>query len=231
MGFFFDITKAKLLREVEFDGNPSEDNEEPTDYTADSGDQSTDQQNDAGGNDEQQATDDTQQQDAGDDTSQDQGDDSGEEETTDYTEMGDEEGDGSTDDSGGDTSTADTSSTGEESEVDDIKQKEEEIYSNLTPEQLDIKHKELKNQFLEMYDIVVAIIERIGETSTSEENIGTVQYISTNLTNLKDMLTDYMNSVYKTKSYMENSINYNRFLAVLNGINKIIEEMNKKEEN
>jgi hypothetical protein len=45
------------------------------------------------------------------------------------------------------------------------------------------------------------------------------------------MLVDYMNNVYQGKSYIENSINYNRFLAVLNGINKILEEVEKKQDN
>ena len=112
--------------------------------------------------------------------------------------------------------------------VDDLKHQEEELYNELTPEQLDIKHKELKTQYLNMYDAVVAIIDRIGDINVAEQNIGTVEYVSNTLASLKDMLTDYVNDVYKTKSYIENSINYNRFLAILNGINKILEEMNSK---
>ena len=77
-------------------------------------------------------------------------------------------------------------------------------------------------------DEVVAIIDRIGDVNVAEENIGTIEYVSNTLANLKDMLSDYMNTVYKTKSYFENSINYNRFLAVLGGINKVLEEMNSK---
>lgn len=112
--------------------------------------------------------------------------------------------------------------------VDDLKNQEEELYNELTPEQLDIKHKELKTQYLNMYDSVIAIIDRIGDINVAERNIGTVEYVSNTLSSLKDMLTDYVNDVYKTKSYIENSINYNRFLAILNGINKILEEMNSK---
>lgn len=118
--------------------------------------------------------------------------------------------------------------SGEISVVDDLKHQEEELYSELTPEQLDIKHKELKTQYLNMYDNIVAIIDRIGDINVAEQNIGTVEYVSNTLASLKDMLTDYVNDVYKTKSYIENSINYNRFLAILNGINKILEEMNSK---
>jgi hypothetical protein len=41
------------------------------------------------------------------------------------------------------------------------------------------------------------------------------------------MVADYMNNVYSTKSYMENAINYNKFLATLTGINDILVEIDK----
>ena len=66
--------------------------------------------------------------------------------------------------------------------------------------------------------------------SVVEENLEIIKYVSNTLSNLRDMLTDYINSVYKTKSYIENLVNYNKFLAVLNGISDILEEMNKKGE-
>ena len=115
-----------------------------------------------------------------------------------------------------------------ESVVDDLKRQEEELYNELTPEQLDIKHKELKTLYLNMYDVIISIIDRVGDINVAEENMGTVEYVSNTLSSLKDMLSDYVNDVYKTKSYIENSINYNRFLAILNGISKILEEMNSK---
>lgn len=116
-----------------------------------------------------------------------------------------------------------------EQPVDEIKQQEEELM-DLSPEELDIKHKELKTQFLLMYDMTTSIIDRIGDASINEENIGVVEFISDTLSRLRDMLTDYMDDVYSTKSYIENSVNYNRFLAVLNGINKLLEELDKKED-
>ena len=145
----------------------------------------------------------------------------------DYTEGMDDGGDPETGGAPADTGTP-SPDDGGTSVVDDLKHQEEELYNELTPEQLDIKHKELKTQYLNMYDAVVAIIDRIGDINVAEQNIGTVEYVSNTLVGLKDMLTDYVNDVYRTKSYIENSINYNRFLAILNGINKILEEMNSK---
>ncbi len=142
--------------------------------------------------------------------------------TSEYTEIPSDGG--TTQDNGG----TPNSNSEPESEVDEIKKQEEELYNELTPEQLDIKHKELKNLYLKMYDTVVSIIDRLGDINASEDNIGIMEYVSNNLANLKEMISDYVNDVYKTKSYIENSINYNRFLAVLNGVNKILEEMNSK---
>lgn len=139
--------------------------------------------------------------------------------------------DGSTDDtSSSDTNSSSADPGNEEEEVDENKKAEEEIFSNLTHDQLDIKHKELKNQYLQLYDMTSEIIDRISSINISEDITFVVDYVSTTLSNLRDMVVDYINDVYKTKSYTENLINYNRFLATLSGINKILEEIDKTEE-
>ena len=138
----------------------------------------------------------------------------------------------SEDDTGNNSSSGEASSTEDETQpVNAIKQQEEEIYNdaNMTPEQLDIKHKELKSQFLAMYDLTSSIIDRIGDASINEENIAVVEFISENLSRLRTMLTDYIDSVYAGKSYIENAVTFNRFLATLNGINKMLEQLEKKE--
>jgi hypothetical protein len=222
MGFFFD--RLNLIREAEVDGQEVGDpNQQNTDYTEDGQDQPQEQPTDY-----TEGQDQNEQEEAAPDQGEDgpPPDDMGEEGTTDYTEEGQEEG-GGEDDGGNSPPPQDDS----EQPIDDIKKQEEELYGNLTPEQLDIKHKELKTQFLAIYDLTTTIIERIGDAAISEENIGIAEYISDNLSRLRDMLVDYVNNVYQGKSYIENSINYNRFLAVLNGINKILEEVEKKQDN
>ena len=145
------------------------------------------------------------------------------EDSTDYTEQ--DPGDMSDEDDGN----APPTEGEEDQPVNIIKHQEEEIY-DLSPEQLDVKHKELKSQFLSMYDITTSIIDRIGDASVNEENIGIIEYISDTLSRLRTMLTDYVDSIYASKSYMENFVAYNRFLAVLNGVNKLLEELDKKED-
>ena len=193
---------------------------ETSDTGTESNDTETNQEDTSTENQEDSNTENNDQQDSkSDDISPDDGMDFGD----------DTSGDGSSDD----TSSSDTSSSTDpesEEEVDENKKAEEEIFSNLTHDQLDIKHKELKNQYLQMYDMTSEIIDRISSINISEDITFVVDYVSTTLSNLRDMVVDYINDVYKTKSYTENLINYNRFLATLSGINKILEEIDKTEE-
>ena len=228
MGFFLQKFGLKPIKEAEVDGQEVGDVNQSTDYTDDSGNQDqqpTDYTETEGSeNDPQEPNDQQENQPNEPNQQEEEPPNPGEEQTTDYTE---EAPDG---EDGGGNNAPPPPPDDEEQPVDDLKKQEEELYGNLTPEQLDIKHRELKSQFLAMYDITTTIIERIGDAAISEENIGIAEYISDKLSNMRDMLTDYMNNVYQGKSYIENSINYNRFLAVLNGINKILEEVEKKQD-
>lgn len=216
MAFLFDRNELlRKLNEVEIDGQEAGDPgaDQPNDYSAE-GDQGNEPppQDDGGA---QDMPDDNYGQDPNDPP-------------TDYTDDDSGGDDGGYDDGGGDGGAPPTEES--DSPVDDLKSKEEEIYSSLTPEQLDIKHRELKNQYLKMYDTTSSLIDRIGEIGISEDKIVVIEYISNNLSNLRDMLSDYVDKVYQTKSFIENSINYNRFLAVLSGISKMLEELEDKDE-
>lgn len=191
-----------------------ESQDQPTDYTQqDQEHRDTDNQDQT--NDQNQQQDDQQPPD---------------DQPTDYTEEDQARGDYGDENDGQEQNQDTTPSNTEESPVDDLKKQEEEMYAALTPEQLDIKHRELKNQFLSMFDTVSGLIEQINGVSVEEDSIHVIEFVSTQLSKLKSMLTDYVNYVYHTKSYIENSINYNRFLAVLNGMNKILEELNVNED-
>lgn len=229
MGFFHYKFGIKPIIEADIDGQsgddastdytsddssntppPAEGGEETTDYTEQPDDNSQDQNTDQQSDDNQPS----------DDTAE------GGEETTDYTDMDDEGGEGSPEETEGGSESAPTQDS--ETPVDDLKQQEEEMYG-LSTEKLEIRHKELKKQYLELYDTTVSILDRIGSASVQEEDIGVIEYVSSTLSNFRTMITDYIDKVYPLNSYIENSVNYNRFLAVLQGINKILEDLAKKD--
>lgn len=209
-----------FFNEAEVDGQPPEEGQEPEDYTQGNEEETppSDQQDQQ--QTQQEDQDQTSQQD--DEQYQDEG------EPVDYTQDGDNDyqdsGEGYDDNEEGQGAPSEE----EEQPVNDLKAQEEELL-NMNPEHLNIKHKELKNRYLDMYDMTTEIIDRIGDAIISEDNIAVIEYVSKSLSQLREMLTDYVDSVYQTKSYIENSINYNRFLAVLNGINKMLEEIHEKE--
>ena len=113
-------------------------------------------------------------------------------------------------------------------QADDARGLENELFKDLTPDQLDLKHNELKNNFMTLYNSIASIIDRVNDIPTSEEYNATISFVSNQLADLRTMVADYMNNVYSTKSYMENAMNYNRFLATLNGINDILDEVAKE---
>lgn len=212
-----------MFNEIEVDGNQVQDQEPPADYTAPEG-QATEPVNDTPQEEipEQQAQE--QQPEQNPDT-QNPEPDQPEDTSMDYTQASDADMGAHADGAGSQDGGASVPAPArEESEVDDIKTREEELF-NLTQEELDVKHDELKKRYLDMFDITTDIIERIGDAAVTEKNMEVIEFVTNNLNSIREMLTDYMNSIYKTKSYIENSINYNRFLAVLNGIQKMLEEI------
>lgn len=230
MGFFFTNYKppVKTIREAEIDGQPGEEEQTP-DYTAE--DQAAAPAEQPA--EEAPATDDQNQ---GGEQPPEGDQEGGEEPPVDYTQMdAEQQAQGVPPEDGGapqDAGAAPSANDPQQgSEVDEHKAEEEnDLYENLTPEQLDIMHKELKTRYLDMFDTTTSVIDRISDLSVAEENLEIIKYVSNTLSDLRDMLTDYINSVYKTKSYAENLVNYNKFLAVLNGISDILEEMNRKGE-
>ena len=207
------LKNRKVLNEVEVDGQPVDDENTPSDdYTADGGedtqapaDAGSDQPDGSEGGEEAPAEDYT----------QDGGDDAG----------GDPEGDP---EAGGEDAGGEAGGDGSEEQADDARGLEQEIFANLTPPQLALKHQELKSNFLKIYDSTASIIDRINEIPSDERFTTSISYVNKQLSTFRDTLTDYINDVYSTKSYMENQVNYYKFLNVLHSINQILDEINKE---
>lgn len=209
------LKNRKVLNEVEVDGQPVDDeNTPPDDYTSDGGedtqapaDAGSDQPDGSEGGEEAPAEDYT----------QDGGDDAG----------GDPDAEGDPE-AGGEDAGGEAGGDGSEEQADDARGLEQEIFANLTPPQLALKHQELKSNFLKIYDSTASIIDRINEIPSDERFTTSISYVNKQLSTFRDTLTDYINDVYSTKSYMENQVNYYKFLNVLHSINQILDEINKE---
>lgn len=237
MGFFFNHTLIPL-QELEINGKQVTKDEDNTDYTQDDKDTNkepedlpeadpvnkddtktstpSEEPEDYTIPDDANDTDDnTAENRPNDDTS------GSEDDTTDYTadtgdETGTEDAEGSEDQNIDDT---------EPQSDDEIRQLEKEVFADLSPQQMEIKHKELKQQYLDMYEVTSNLIERINDVPRTEQNTKVLEFISIQLSDLREYISDYINSSYSQVSYMENAINYNKYLAILSGLNKILKEL------
>ena len=138
-----------------------------------------------------------------------------------------------TDDAGGDDDTgSDTGSSGG-----DLGNGEEEpveantdIFSSLTAEEQAIKIRELKNLFNNLYTSIDDNITKLDNLGTTEDNIQAVTKLTTCMYNLKTYISDYIQFIFPNKSYIENDISFNRFLAIIKSITTIMNDLYKKME-
>ena len=139
----------------------------------------------------------------------------GGEETEDYTEE-----DMGGDDAGGGEDYADDGIPDDE-----VKQLEDEIFSNYSAEQISIMNTNLKKDFNKLFMMLDNLVDHINDIPKITEHIRIIEFASNKLSELRDMVSDYLYRTYNTKSYTENKIAYNRFLITVKQINAIISKI------
>ena len=105
-----------------------------------------------------------------------------------------------------------------------------DIFASLTPEEQQIKIKELKRLFAEMYSSTDDLLNKINTIDFDEDNIEIISRISMVMYSLKQYVSDYMVNSFANKSYIENDIAFNRFLSILNSVSSVIEDLVKIKE-
>ena len=151
----------------------------------------------------------------------------GDEETGEDNNADNTGGDDNADNTGGDDNVEETDDNGQEGQ-DDVKSKENEMLSNLDPEQRRIQDSELKKNYINLYNTIGDIILRLNKISTSSSNKSPMYFIQNQLNDLKEYVYNYLSNVYSTKTYIENNINYEQYLVILSNINNLLIQLNVK---
>jgi hypothetical protein len=110
---------------------------------------------------------------------------------------------------------------------DEIKQMETELFSNMSPEQIEIKQTELKTQFVSLYANIEKCIDRLSKVNRVEDNIRPIEFVTRKLLELKDLVRDSLIQSYDTRSYVENQIILQRHMAIFSTLTNILEELGK----
>lgn len=103
-----------------------------------------------------------------------------------------------------------------------------DIFASLTAEEQQIKIKELKTLYSNLYSSCDDILNRINKLDVNEENLETISRISTALYDVKIYISDYLTMVFPTKSYVENDVTFVRFLSIIKSITEILDDVAKK---
>jgi hypothetical protein len=153
--------------------------------------------------------------------------------TDDDSDTGDAGGDAGTGDTGGDTDTGEGDSGSDDSDstssgdgtktAEEIEAIEKELFSDLTDEQLALKHVELKSQFIALYEAAGEVVERINKIPKTDMNIKVLEFIGNKLTELRSLVHYNLTEGYETKSYVENVMIYQRCLVTMNTINQMLQ--------
>ena len=118
----------------------------------------------------------------------------------------------------------------EEQQAEDFSSDEQEVFSDLKPEQMAVKHKELKNQFKNFNDTIFSAIDKINNISHASYDDSLLSFISRKLLELKDMSRDYLLDVYDTKSYIENQIQLQKMVTTFNYITNLLSNIKQNRE-
>ena len=108
---------------------------------------------------------------------------------------------------------------------DKIKELEDELFADFNAAQRTIMTRTLKKKYNKLFLMCDDIIERINDIPKAMEHIQAIEFVSLKLTEIKDMLSDYLYYTFNTKTYTENEIQYKRYIALLTQIDRFISKI------
>ena len=120
----------------------------------------------------------------------------------------------------------------DEVQIPNLRDVQQKLFDQLTPEQQDIKVKELKSNYTELYNRCANILKIITDSNPGDENVVRVfDYVQKTMNDLQTHIYYYIANTFDTKTYIENDIQFKQFLVILNTIKNILDEINteKKE--
>lgn len=223
-----------------------------TDNTDDTGEEDNDfAVADAGGDEDTTTTDDTGEEDSGDGTESeddytlpdagDEGEETGEEDDNDFNVDDAGEGGEDTDTGDDDPGMDDGGTTGDDLiggngsgdnvsddvQIPNLRDVQQKLFDQLTPEQQQIKVDELKKNYADLYSRCANILKIITDSNPGDDNtVKVFDYVQKTMNDLQTHIYYYIANTFDTKTYIENDIQFKQFITILHTIKKILDEIN-----
>ena len=108
-----------------------------------------------------------------------------------------------------------------------LKELEKSIFDHLPIELQKAKNVELKKLYTDTYNKCQSIIDIISTADKQPDQVKIYDYILNTLLDLQKYITDYLSNIYDSKTYIENMTELQKYLAILDTVNGVFEDMAK----
>ena len=142
------------------------------------------------------------------------------------------EGDDSdeTEDPSGDNSDFGSDTADENDPHKKLKELEAEIFDQLSEEEKEMKKNELKKLYILLIEKSESIFALAQEITKTDDTVKLIDYILNTLMDLKTYLGDYVSDIYDNRTYLQNNVNFQKFLNIFDSIHAIFQEIVKMDE-
>lgn len=106
---------------------------------------------------------------------------------------------------------------------DELKQDEQEIFKDLSQEQLEIKTNELRREYKDLYSAVNDILDKLNDISKTSFDATMIEFVTRKLLELKDIIKDSVTDTFDTRTYIENQVEFQKMIALFNNLTVMVE--------
>lgn len=108
---------------------------------------------------------------------------------------------------------------------DELHQMEQEIFADISTDQMNIKVAELKKQFKKLNAVITSSIDKIDRVSRTTYDDSMIEFAVRKLMELKEYSKDYLLKTFNTKTYIENQVELQRIIITFNLITNLFSEI------
>lgn len=144
-------------------------------------------------------------------------------------DMGDAGGEDTGDDLGGDDNGDSLDSDSSENDPHQrLKELESEIFDQLSESEKQMKINELKKLYGLLIDKADSLYKLTQEISKTDDTVKMIDYTLNTLMDLKTYMKDYVIDVFDNRTYLQNSVNFQKFLTIFDAVHSIFKEIKKQ---
>ena len=106
-----------------------------------------------------------------------------------------------------------------------IDQDEKDVFSDLKPEQMIILKAELRDNYKDLYQLIVDTLDKINKISHTSYDDTMLDFIVKKFMSLKTQIKDTLIDTFQTRTYIANKIELSRFTFIFNQLTNMLTQI------